>query len=256
MEKVDRDPSMAAKANSQGSNANQDAITPDIGLSQQPMQAVIGSVTQDANARLFRVTDDISDVFPEAVCRDASLGLCQCEKDDWRSLEDEQWSFVMSPYEQLFVDVKLSPGTSGFEAVCRDASLDLQCEKDDLTIFEDEQMEACNHLLATICDVKLSPGPAVIVSVYLMKYVSFEMKEVIACPDGCYGALAIGLSLLFWAPVASKCLPSDYSSDTVRILAVRAIALTFIFQSSKDTLFAMVAVVTCLTVYILTRFIK
>ncbi|PWA43752.1 hypothetical protein CTI12_AA532590 [Artemisia annua] len=71
-----------------------------------------------------------------------------------------------------------------------------------------------------------------------------------------YVLLAIGLSLLFWAPVASKCLPSDYSSDTVRILAVRAIALTFIFQSSKDTLFAMVAVVTCLTVYILTRFIK
>ncbi|GKC89501.1 hypothetical protein Tco_1150150 [Tanacetum coccineum] len=48
---------------------------------------------------------------------DASLGLCQCEKDDWRSLENEQWSFVMSPYEQLFVDVKFAGGTHGFVSV-------------------------------------------------------------------------------------------------------------------------------------------
>ncbi|GJT59965.1 hypothetical protein Tco_1003498 [Tanacetum coccineum] len=51
------------------------------------------------------------------VHRDASLGLCECEKDDWRSLENEEWSFVMSPYEQLYVDVKLSPGTSGSVSV-------------------------------------------------------------------------------------------------------------------------------------------
>ncbi|PWA68989.1 RNA-directed DNA polymerase, eukaryota, Reverse transcriptase zinc-binding domain protein [Artemisia annua] len=60
MEKVDRGPSMAAKANSQGSNAIQAAITPVIGLSDVPlgsnvnqqasaMQAAIGSVTKDAN---------------------------------------------------------------------------------------------------------------------------------------------------------------------------------------------------------------
>ncbi|GJV33518.1 hypothetical protein Tco_1393918, partial [Tanacetum coccineum] len=128
---------------------------------------------------------------------DASLGLCQCEKDDWRSLENEQWSFVMSPYEQLFVDVKFARGTDGF------------------------------------------------VSVYLHE-VSQGWRYVL---------LAIGFSLLFLAPVASKCLPSDYSS-TVRVLAVRAIAITFIYQSSMDTLFAMVAVVTCLTVYILIRFIN
>ncbi|GJY49261.1 hypothetical protein Tco_0439217 [Tanacetum coccineum] len=29
----------------------------------------------------------------------SSIGLCQCEKDDWRSLQDGFWSSFMSPYE-------------------------------------------------------------------------------------------------------------------------------------------------------------
>ncbi|GJZ75962.1 hypothetical protein Tco_0640427 [Tanacetum coccineum] len=51
------------------------------------------------------------------VHRDASLGLCECEKDDWRSLENKEWMFFISPYEQMYVDVKLSPGTHGFVSV-------------------------------------------------------------------------------------------------------------------------------------------
>ncbi|GKE15940.1 hypothetical protein Tco_1423517, partial [Tanacetum coccineum] len=65
--------------------------------------------------------------------------------------------------------------------------------------------------------------------------------------------LAIGFSLLFLATVASKCLPSSIAT---RPLAVRAIASIVIFQSSMDTLFATVAVVTCVTVYILIRLIN
>lgn len=42
---------------------------------------------------------------------DASLGLCQCHKDDWRPLSNKMWwSFVMSPYENKIVDVKLTSG--------------------------------------------------------------------------------------------------------------------------------------------------
>ncbi|GJW81753.1 putative reverse transcriptase domain-containing protein [Tanacetum coccineum] len=36
----------------------------------------------------------------KGVCRDASLGLCQCDKDDWMPLGNGLWSFVMSPYEK------------------------------------------------------------------------------------------------------------------------------------------------------------
>ncbi|GKC47758.1 transmembrane protein 194, partial [Tanacetum coccineum] len=129
------------------------------------------------------------------VHRNASLGLCQCEKDDWRSLENDQWSFVMSPYEQLFVDVKFAGGTHGF-----------------VSVYLHEVLQGWRCLL-----------------------------------------LAIGFSLLFLATVASKCLPSSIAT---RPLAVRAIASIVIFQSSMDTLFATVAVVTCVTVYILIRLIN
>ncbi|GJU47607.1 hypothetical protein Tco_1204873 [Tanacetum coccineum] len=36
----------------------------------------------------------------------SSIGLCQCEKDDWLSLQDGFWSSSMSPYERKYVDVK------------------------------------------------------------------------------------------------------------------------------------------------------
>ncbi|PWA95960.1 hypothetical protein CTI12_AA044450 [Artemisia annua] len=51
--------------------------------------------------------------YTKGVCRHASLGLCQCEKDDWRPLENEMWSFVMSPYEERYVDVKFRSGIYG-----------------------------------------------------------------------------------------------------------------------------------------------
>lgn len=34
------------------------------------------------------------------------MELCQCEKDNWRSIQDEPWSSVMPPYEQRVVDIK------------------------------------------------------------------------------------------------------------------------------------------------------
>ncbi|GKA69168.1 hypothetical protein Tco_0775232 [Tanacetum coccineum] len=44
-------------------------------------------------------------------------GIMHCKKDDWRSLENKQCSFVMSPYEQLFADVMFARGTAGFVSV-------------------------------------------------------------------------------------------------------------------------------------------
>ncbi|KAF3442811.1 hypothetical protein FNV43_RR16729 [Rhamnella rubrinervis] len=42
-----------------------------------------------------------------------SLGLCQCEKDEWRSLQKGLWSSVMSPYQKKYVDVKFTGEVSG-----------------------------------------------------------------------------------------------------------------------------------------------
>ncbi|KAF3441243.1 hypothetical protein FNV43_RR15156 [Rhamnella rubrinervis] len=72
-------------------------------------------------ASSFRVTLSPSVVIPERlhskiqVCfhRNESLGLCQCEKDEWRSLQKGLWSSVMSPYQKKYVDVKFTGEVSG-----------------------------------------------------------------------------------------------------------------------------------------------
>ncbi|XP_057722876.1 uncharacterized protein LOC130936751 isoform X1 [Arachis stenosperma] len=39
--------------------------------------------------------------------RDISLGLCECQKDEWESVQKGIWSAVMSPYETRYVDVRI-----------------------------------------------------------------------------------------------------------------------------------------------------
>ncbi|XP_020534406.1 uncharacterized protein LOC105632703 [Jatropha curcas] len=69
----------------------------------------------------FRVTLVPATVIPERlhgkiqVCfhRNASLGLCHCEKDEWKAVQKGLWSSVMSPYEERYVDVKFTGEISG-----------------------------------------------------------------------------------------------------------------------------------------------
>lgn len=60
----------------------------------------------------FRVTLAPSVRIPESnihICfhRNASLGMCECEKDEWKDVRKGFWSSVMSPYEDRYVDVKV-----------------------------------------------------------------------------------------------------------------------------------------------------
>ncbi|XP_021888741.1 uncharacterized protein LOC110807793 isoform X2 [Carica papaya] len=72
-------------------------------------------------ANSFRITLAPSAVIPERqhskiqVCfhRNASLGLCQCEKDEWKTLQMGLWSSVMSPYDERYVDIKFTGEVSG-----------------------------------------------------------------------------------------------------------------------------------------------
>ncbi|KAJ0735815.1 putative NEMP family protein [Helianthus annuus] len=72
-------------------------------------------------AKAFKVMLVPSVVIPDKwhnkiqICfhQNASMGLCQCEKDDWRTVHKGLWSSTMSPYEQRFVDVKFTGGMSG-----------------------------------------------------------------------------------------------------------------------------------------------
>ncbi|CAI0552824.1 unnamed protein product [Linum tenue] len=45
--------------------------------------------------------------------RNASLGRCDCEKEEWKTFQNAQWSSVMSPYQERYIDVKTTGGISG-----------------------------------------------------------------------------------------------------------------------------------------------
>uniref|UniRef100_A0A7C9D7M2 Uncharacterized protein n=1 Tax=Opuntia streptacantha TaxID=393608 RepID=A0A7C9D7M2_OPUST len=45
--------------------------------------------------------------------RNASIGLCQCEKDEWKSVQKGLWSSMTSPYEEKYIDVKVIGDVSG-----------------------------------------------------------------------------------------------------------------------------------------------
>ncbi|XP_043702758.1 uncharacterized protein LOC122652937 [Telopea speciosissima] len=72
-------------------------------------------------ANSVRVSVIPSVVIPESlyskieVCShwNSSLGLCQCAKDEWKSIQKELWSASMSPYDDRYVDVKFNGGVTG-----------------------------------------------------------------------------------------------------------------------------------------------
>jgi hypothetical protein len=76
-------------------------------------------------ANAFRVTLSPSAVIPERlhrkilVCfhRNASLGLCQCDNDDWETIQKGIWNSVISPYGNRYIDVKFGGEVSGTVSV-------------------------------------------------------------------------------------------------------------------------------------------
>ncbi|KAI7998675.1 hypothetical protein LOK49_LG10G01175 [Camellia lanceoleosa] len=72
-------------------------------------------------ASAYQVTLVPSVVIPERlhnkiqICfhKNASRGLCQCEKDEWKAVQKGHWSSVVSPYGDRYVDVKFVGEISG-----------------------------------------------------------------------------------------------------------------------------------------------
>lgn len=137
----------------------------------------------------FRVLLNHSDAIPERlhpkieVCfhRNASTGLCQCEKDEWMAIQKGLWSRVMSPYEDKYVDVKLEDGLPGF-----------------ITIYIDEEFHQWRLLSLGFGFVLLLLAP--IISNWVPFYYSSSMA---------LGVLLVVLILLFQG---MKLLPTGRKS--------------------------------------------
>ncbi|KAI3721883.1 hypothetical protein L2E82_32902 [Cichorium intybus] len=107
----------------------------------------------------------------------SSLGLCQCEKDDWKSLHNGLWSSTMSPYEQTFIDVKFGDGVSG-----------------SVTVSLDEVQQKWRYILLAVGFVLLFLAP------FVSEWVPFYYTSSMAI-----GVLAVVLILLYQA---RKLLPT------------------------------------------------
>ncbi|KAJ0256269.1 hypothetical protein HA466_0092520 [Hirschfeldia incana] len=64
-------------------------------------------------APLVTLPERLHSKIQVCVHRNVSLGMCRCEKSDWKNLQKGQWSFAMSPYDTQYIDVKFSGQSSG-----------------------------------------------------------------------------------------------------------------------------------------------
>ncbi|XP_071720950.1 uncharacterized protein [Rutidosis leptorrhynchoides] len=140
-------------------------------------------------AKAYRVMLVPSVVIPDRlhsriqICfhSNASLGLCECEKDDWRSIHKGLWSSIMSPYDQRFVDVKFNGALSG-----------------SVTVTLDEVSQEWRYVLLAVGIVLLILAP--IVSTWVPFYYTSSMA---------IGVLAVVLILLYQG---MKLLPTGRKS--------------------------------------------
>ncbi|KAL4576821.1 hypothetical protein LXL04_012921 [Taraxacum kok-saghyz] len=136
-------------------------------------------------ANVYQVTLVPSVLIPKhwhskiQVCfhRNSSLGSCQCEKDDWKSLQNGLWSSTMSPYDHTLVDVKFGGGVSG-----------------SVTVAIDEVQQSWRYILLASGFVLLFLAP------FVSEWVPFYYTSSMAI-----GVLAVVLILLYQA---RKLLPT------------------------------------------------
>ncbi|KAJ9540470.1 hypothetical protein OSB04_026976 [Centaurea solstitialis] len=136
-------------------------------------------------ASVYRVTLVPSVLIPKQwqnkiqVCfhRNSSVGLCQCEKDDWRSLQNGLWSSTMAPYVQSYVDVKFDDVVTG-----------------SVTVSLDEVQQGWRYILLAVGFVLLFLAPVV------SEWVPFYYTSSMAI-----GILAVVLILFYQA---RKLLPT------------------------------------------------
>lgn len=130
------------------------------------------------------------------ICRNNSLGLCQCENDKWKSIK-ELGSSVMSPYDDRYIDVKFIGEVSGYVTI---------------TIVEGMPSPLCLLLFWNcLLDIDLH---------FCGVYADFQRWRLVC--------LAFGFVLLLLAPIVSNWVPFYYSSSMA--IGVFLVIIILLFQ--------------------------
>ncbi|KAL6539691.1 hypothetical protein OROHE_011462 [Orobanche hederae] len=227
--------------------------------------------------------------------KNSSLGLCQCQNDDWESIPNGIWNFVVSPYEDRYIDVKFVENLSGSVSV----SVKLEFHKWRLfclaigivllvlapivsswvpfyysssmaigicliviiVLFQGMKLLPTgrkNALYGTMCGLALGAGSYLLnrFSVFINSIlVNLGFSEEMHNPVLVFlllGIVVSGAGFGYW--LVRKFVVAEDGSVDVGVAqfvkwALRVIAVTFIFQSTLDTLLAMILLVSLVAIY-------
>lgn len=137
--------------------------------------------------------------FPP-LCRNTSIGVCQCEVSQWESFLRNERNSMISPYESGFIDVKINKETSTFFSVA---------------LEEGKVLLHLNLFLLVVHKITL----------ILRHFLFFLHAEFHLWRLGCLG---FGLLIFLIAPGISNWMPFYYSSSM--ILGVFLLVLILLFQ--------------------------
>ncbi|KAK9116536.1 hypothetical protein Sjap_015483 [Stephania japonica] len=191
----------------------------------------------------IRVTVTPSGVIPDrlhnkiAICfhRDASLASCQCGKDDWGTLQKGNWSAFMSPYEDKYLDLKFSNELSGTLTVSIEEVFHQWCL---IVLILGFGLLLLAPILSTSIPFYYSSSMAIGV-LLLVLIILFQVSVFLLA-----GIILAGAALGYW--IVREFIISEDGSVDISIAqfvkcAMRSVAMTFIYQSSRDTFMAATA---------------
>lgn len=217
--------------------------------------------------------------------RNSSLGLCQCENDNWGSIQSGMWSSTISPYEDGYIDVQfvdklsgsvtvvielefhrwrliclaigfvlllLAPIVSSWVPFYYSSSMAIGvCLVVIIILFQGMKLLPTGRksaLYSTICGLALGAGSFLLnrLSVFVNSVlVNFGINQEMHNPVLVFllvGVVLAGAAFGYW--LVRKFIVADDGSVDVGVAqfvkwALRVVAVTFIFQSTLDTLLAM-----------------
>ncbi|KAH6819293.1 hypothetical protein C2S51_002896 [Perilla frutescens var. frutescens] len=227
--------------------------------------------------------------------RNSSLGLCQCENDNWDSIQSGTWSSTISPYDDGYIDVKFVDNLSGsvtvttelefhrWRFICLAIGFALLllapivsswvpfyysssmaigvCLVIIIVLFQGMKLLPTGRksaLYSTICGLALGAGSFLLnrLSVCVNSVlVNFGINQEMHNPVLVFllvGVVLAGAGFGYW--LVRKFVVDDDGSVDVGVAqfvkwALRVVAVTFIFQSTLDTVMAMGLLVSILGFY-------
>jgi len=144
----------------------------------------------------------------QTMFRNNSLGLCQCQKDEWKRIQKGIWNSVMSPYDTKYIDVGINGQVSGSVTVALEEGMVLPSHKKRIRLYYCV-LSSFVKTGAYMCVIK--------------NFADFQQWRLIF--------LVLGLALLWLAPIISSWVPFYYSTSMA--IGIFLVVIIILFQVNQ-----------------------